>query len=206
MPNGRLRVLRSFALVAALAFLAPLARADDDLPPPVASVAAVDLARYLGKWYEIASFPLFFQSVCRGDTSAEYALRDDGDISVTNRCRSGNGFSQIVGRAWTVEDSGNARLKVQFFWPFRGDYWVIGLDPDYRWAVVGNPNRRYLWILSRTPALPAEALAAALQAASAQHFDLTRLHYTVHGEAAAATADEAAPPPAVAAPAGSPEH
>ena len=146
--------------------------------PPVQTVAAVDLARYVGKWYEVAAFPMFFQRNCVGDTTAEYAFRPDGDISVRNRCRTEDGFDEATARAWAVEGGGNARLKVQFFWPFRGDYWVIGLDRDYRWAVVGNPDREYLWIPSRTPKLPQEQLESALASARAQGFDLAQLRYT----------------------------
>lgn len=186
----RLPAFTAALFAATLLLCAPPARAADE-PAPVQSVPAVDLSRYLGRWYEIASFPLFFQRVCRGDTRAEYALRDDGDISVLNRCRTDNGFAQVSGRAWAVEGSGNAQLKVQFFWPFRANYWVIGLDPDYRWAVVGNPNRRYLWILSRTPVLPAELLSAALQSAAEQGYDLEQLRYTVQG-----IGDAAEPAPA----------
>ena len=153
-------------------------------PAPVQTVAAVDLGRYAGKWYEIAAFPMFFQRQCVGDTTAEYALRSDGDISVVNRCRTEDGFDEASAKAWPVEGGGNARLKVQFFWPFRADYWVIGLDADYRWAVVGNPERKYLWILSRTPRLPKEQLDAALASARAQGFDLAKLRYTVQGAAA----------------------
>lgn len=120
---------------------------------PVASVAAVDLARYAGKWFEIASFPMFFQRQCVGDTSASYALGADGRVEVSNRCRTENGFDEAKGVATVVEGWGNSRLKVSFFWPFKSDYWVMGLDNDYRWAVVGNPNRKYLWVLSRTPQL-----------------------------------------------------
>jgi apolipoprotein D and lipocalin family protein len=80
--------------------------------------------------------------------------------------------------AYAVEGSGNARLRVTFFWPFYGDYWVIGLDPDSRWAVVGSPGRDYLWVLSRTPALPASDYAAAVAAAAAQGFDVARLQPT----------------------------
>lgn len=168
-------VIRSIAL--ALAFCAAPAFAE---PPSVQTVPAVDLARYAGKWYEIASFPMFFQRQCVGDTTAEYALRPDGDISVRNRCRTEDGFDEATARAWAVDGSGNARLKVQFFWPFRADYWVIGLDDGYRWAVVGNPGRKYLWILSRTPTLPPEQLEAALASARAQAFDLEQLRYTKH--------------------------
>jgi len=151
---------------------------------PVSSVPAVDLSRYLGKWYEIASFPMFFQRNCLGDTTAEYALRPDGAVAVTNRCRTASGFDQADGNATVVPGSGNAQLKVSFFWPFRANYWIIGLDESYRWAVVGNPNRKYLWILSRTPQLPKDQLDAALKTATAQGFDLAQLRYTSQRAAA----------------------
>ena len=80
-----------------------------------------------------------------------------------------------------MESFGNSRLKVSFFWPFKADYWVLGLDPEYRWAMVGNPNRKYLWLLSRTPQLPSALLEAALASATAQGFDLRQLRYTVQG-------------------------
>ncbi len=169
-------------LAGASAFAASLALAE---APPVQAVAAVDLARYSGKWYEIASFPMFFQRQCVGDTTAEYTLRSDGEVSVLNRCRTEDGFDQAEGRAWPVEGGRNARLKVSFFWPFRSDYWVIGLDPGYGWAVVGNPNRKYLWILSRTPQLPQDRLDLALASARAQGYELAQLRYT---------RQEAAPP------------
>jgi len=145
---------------------------------PVASVASVDLARYSGKWFEIASFPMFFQRNCIADTTAEYTPAPGGAISVHNRCRTDSGFDDATGKATVVEGFGNSRLKVSFFWPFKADYWVLGLDPEYRWAVVGNPNRKYLWVLSRTPQLPPQLLEAALASANAQGFDLTQLRYT----------------------------
>ena len=150
-------------------------------PAPVVSVAAVDLARYAGKWFEIASFPMFFQRNCVGDTTANYALAANGTVDVTNRCRTDSGFDEATGHASVVEGFNNSRLKVSFFWPFKSDYWVLGLDPDYRWAVVGNPNRKYLWVLSRTPQLPKPLLDAALASAAAQGFDLSQLRYTPHG-------------------------
>ncbi|RFO97134.1 hypothetical protein DIC66_08285 [Rhodoferax lacus] len=158
--------------------LAALAQTPAAAPAPVTSVAAVDLARYSGKWFEIAAFPMFFQRSCIGDTTAEYSARDDGAINVHNRCRTDSGFDDATGKATVVEGFANSRLKVSFFWPFKADYWVLGLDPEYRWAVVGNPNRKYLWVLSRTPQLPAPLLEAALASASAQGFDLSQLHYT----------------------------
>ena len=152
---------------------------------PVATVAQVDLQRYLGRWYEIANFPMFFQRKCIGDTTADYALRDDGSVSVSNRCRTDSGFIQADGKAKVADDSGNAKLRVSFFWPFHGDYWIIGLDPSYRWAVVGDPSRRYLWVLSRTPTLDKGDLDAALETARAQGYDLAPLRFTTQAPAAA---------------------
>lgn len=171
-----MKSIRGF-LFGAAALAAGLAHGE---PAPVQSVGPIDLGRYAGKWYEIAAFPMFFQRRCIGDTTAEYALRPDGEIAVRNRCRTEDGFDEANGTAWAVEGTVNSRLKVSFFWPFRADYWVIGLDGDYRWAVVGNPNRKYLWVLSRTPELPKEQLDRALQAASQQGYDLAQLRYTRH--------------------------
>jgi apolipoprotein D and lipocalin family protein len=145
---------------------------------PVTTVAAVDLGRYVGTWYEIAHFPMFFQRNCIADTTATYAALPSGKVSVTNRCRTATRLDEARGKASVVPGTGNAQLKVSFFWPFSAPYWVIGLDPDYRWAVVGDPSRRYLWVLSRTPALPKALLDAALDAATAQGYDLAALKYT----------------------------
>jgi apolipoprotein D and lipocalin family protein len=155
--------------------------------PPVQTVAAVDLNRYLGTWYEIARFPNTFQDG-RGrrcvSTTATYALRPDGQVAVTNRCLDANdgGKEQVAnGTAYAVEGSRNSRLRVTFFWPFYGDYWVIGLDPAYRWAVVGAPGRDYLWILSRTPAMSPGDYAEAVGIAAAQGFAVGRLQPTPQG-------------------------
>ncbi|KAB2918400.1 MAG: lipocalin family protein [Dechloromonas sp.] len=171
--------LCSTPLALLLALGSPLAGADD--LPPVRSVGQIDLARYAGKWFEIAAFPMYFQRNCLGNTTAEYTLLDDGEISVRNRCRTASGFDEANGRAWAPEPMQTAQLKVSFFWPFRSDYWVVGLDPDYRWALVGNPNRKYLWLLSRTPQLPATEQERALQAAAAQGYDLGQLKFTAQG-------------------------
>jgi apolipoprotein D and lipocalin family protein len=168
---------RSVAMAAVVAF--PLLGATQTAEPgPVQSVPNVDLSRYVGKWHEIGSFPMFFQRNCKADTTAEYGIKADGNVSVTNRCKTDSGVDEAVGTATVVPDSNNSRLKVSFFWPFKADYWIIGLDADYRWAVVGNPNRKYLWVLSRTPQLPQAELEAALQSARAQGYDLTQLRYT----------------------------
>jgi len=119
------------------------------------TVPSVDLKRYAGVWYEIALYPVVFEKGCNC-TTAEYIPTDKNYVKVINRCRKGgiNGKeSMIEGKAFIEKGSNNAKLKVQFFWPFKGKYWIIGLADDYSWAVVSHPNRKYLWILSRTPQL-----------------------------------------------------
>lgn len=171
--NTRRLILASLLLASSALHAEPAAA-------PVQSVTALDLNRYLGRWYEIAAFPMFFQRHCLGDTTADYSLRPDGDITVTNRCRTEQGSEQATGKAWLAEGQSGGQLKVSFFWPFRSDYWVIGLDPDYRWALVGNPNRKYLWLLSRAPQLSKSDLDQALQIARSQGYDLGALRFTSH--------------------------
>ena len=147
--------------------------------PPLQTVAHVDLGRYVGTWYEIASFPQRFQRNCAA-TTATYTARTDGDIDVLNRCRDRtvDGPERVShGRARVVDRRTNARLEVSFFRPFWGDYWIIDLDDDYAYAVVGHPGRDYLWILSRTPTLdPAvyERIVARLAAAGYETNRLVR--------------------------------
>jgi apolipoprotein D and lipocalin family protein len=132
----------------------------------------VDLNRYLGLWYEIARYPNIFQKGCVGST-AMYTARPDGEIDVLNSCRDEQDGSlhEARGRAWVVSnDAGNARLKVSFFWPFRGDYWIIDVGQEYEYAVVGTPNREYLWILSRNPSIDPDVLAKILQHIENQGF------------------------------------
>jgi apolipoprotein D and lipocalin family protein len=120
--------------------------------PPLSVVPCVDLERYAGVWYEIARYPHRFQEGCVG-SRATYALRDDGKISVLNECYEESFSGKLrtaQGKAWVVDKETNAKLKVSFFWPFSGDYWIIDLGEDYEYAVVGHPTRKYLWILSRT--------------------------------------------------------
>ena len=116
-------------------------------------VPHVDLQSYLGTWYEIARFPNSFQKDCVG-TTAEYSLRSDGIIKVVNRCHLktlDGAIDEAVGKATVADKLSNAKLKVQFFWPFKGDYWIIDLGENYQYAVVSEPKRKFLWILSRTP-------------------------------------------------------
>ena len=146
---------------------------------PLATVPSVDLKRYVGTWYEIARYPNRFQKNCAGDTTAEYTLLADGDIQVVNSCRQADGTMKVArGKAKIVDRTSNARLKVTFFWPFYGKYWIIGLAADYSYAIVGEPARKYLWILSRTPRMSAESYAEALQKIRESGYDPTRLMQT----------------------------
>jgi apolipoprotein D and lipocalin family protein len=147
---------------------------------PLEVVGSVDLDRYLGKWYEVASYPAWFAKNCTAVT-AEYSLREDAGIRVVNRCRKGSldgKLKEAKGRAKVVDSQTNARLKVSFFGPFWGDYWIVDLDPDYRWAVVGEPKRKYLWILSRTPTLDKDTLEGILSRLPEKGYDIERLQWT----------------------------
>lgn len=142
---------------------------------------SVDLSRYVGQWYEIARLPNRFQKKCADSVTANYALRSDGSIQVVNRCRKASGeFTAATGKAKIVDKKTNAKLKVTFFWPFYGKYWILDLGPNYEYAVVGEPGRDYLWILSRTPQID-EALYQQLLAKMQAHgFDTTRMIRTAH--------------------------
>jgi apolipoprotein D and lipocalin family protein len=142
-------------------------------PPtaPMPTVDAVDLQRYAGSWYEVALVPNRFQAQCVADTQARYRRVGD-EIEVVNRCRRADGMVEdITGVAKVVEGSGNAKLRVSFFRPFYGDYWVLALDPDYRWVLVGEPRRQFGWVLSRTPQLAPADLDAAFARAVALGYD-----------------------------------
>lgn len=150
--------------------------------PPLQTVPNVDLQRYLGTWYEIASYPQRFQKGCTG-TTAHYALKEDGTIAVTNRCRKGSldGEEEVAnGRARVTDKATNAKLEVSFFGPFWGEYWILELAEDYSHAVVGHPSRDYLWILSRTPVMEQATYDGLLERLKEEHkYDLQRLNKTV---------------------------
>jgi len=157
---------------------------------PLEAVPHVELDRYLGTWYEIATIPQRFQKGCVGVT-AEYSLRPDGDVQVVNTCHEGTldgNVKRVVGKAWVVDKKTGAKLKVRFFWPFSGAYWIIGLAPDYTWAVVGHPNRKYLWILCRSPQMDDALYGELLALVADQGYDLTKIEKTLQpgGEAPAA--------------------
>jgi apolipoprotein D and lipocalin family protein len=176
--------------LAVMAVLVTPALAQEQEPGPVRTVERVDLDRYLGVWHEIAKFPNRFQRRCAANVTATYARRDDGRLDVVNRCRAADGSRvEAAGVARVVDERTFAKLKVRFapaylsFLPMVwGDYWIVGLADDYSWAVVGSPDRQYLWILSRTPGLDAGRLDAAHTAARANGFDISRLESTKQTE------------------------
>lgn len=180
VPGRAPRWAATVALAAATALQPHTARAQPR--PPVRTVASVDLDRYAGDWFEIARFPNRFQRQCTGDVRASYSRRPDGLIDVVNRCRTTDGETEARGVARIVDDRTFAKLKVRFapawlswlpvVW---GDYWIIGLAPDYSWAVVGDPGRDYLWILARAPQLDDASTAAARAAARDNGFAVERL-------------------------------
>jgi apolipoprotein D and lipocalin family protein len=145
---------------------------------------AIDLQKYTGKWYEIASYPMSFQKDCFCVT-ADYTLTEKGYVSVLNSCRKGsiNGkVKAITGKAFPVKGTNNVKLKVQFFWPFRADYWVIDKAEDYSWAVVSGASRKYLWILCRTPEMQKDTWQYITNRLTKNGFDLSKLKMMVHKE------------------------
>ena len=145
----------------------------------VKPVPELDLTRYAGKWYEIASVTGHFQKGCNC-TTADYTITaGENYVTVENRCFRNGKWSGIKGKAFRGEHAHDGALKVQFFWPFRADYWVIALAPDYSWAVVSGPGLKYLWILSRTPAMTDELYQSIIQRLNTIGFDPARLQHTL---------------------------
>lgn len=186
MINTAPHLTRILTLALALAFSGHTTAQETNKPEALVSIEALDVPRYMGRWYEIAKYPNSFQKKCIGSTSAEYALEASGEVSVTNRCRLENGeTSEAIGTARQVGDARSPKLKVRFapawlawlpaVW---GNYWVIDIDTDYQLVAVSEPRREYLWILSRTPKVPGVAYEALLQRLSANGFDLQKLEIT----------------------------
>jgi apolipoprotein D and lipocalin family protein len=147
---------------------------------PLTTVPSVDLQKYIGKWYEIAAFPQRFEKGCHC-TTAEYEITDKGYVRVVNSCRidSPQGKLKVArGKAFVVNGSNNSKLRVQFFWPFRGDYWIIDLAEDYSYAVVGAPSRTYLWVLSRTPKMEDALYRQIVERCAEKGFDVNKLVLT----------------------------
>lgn len=144
------------------------------------AVTPIVLDRYVGLWYEIARFPNNFEQGCAGVT-AEYAALPDGKVSVINTCRKETPEGearQAKGTARIVDAASNAKLKVTFFWPFEGDYWVLDRAEDYSWSLVGEPSGRYLWILARTSKISDELKTNLLERLKMRGYNTDALHWT----------------------------
>lgn len=147
--------------------------------PPLQTVQKVDINRYLGTWYEIARYEHFFEKDCK-NVSANYSMLDEQTIKVVNRCTNmlTNEKKEAIGRAYATDDT-NSKLKVSFFRPFYGDYWVMILDENYDYVVVGTPSREYLWILCRKPILDEKIKNEILQKLPTLGFDASKLIWTI---------------------------
>ena len=151
--------------------------------PPLQAVPSVDVPRYMGTWHEVAKYPNWFQRKCASSTQATYSLLAENRVQVQNRCKTDKGeWTQALGAARQMGGPTSAKLKVRFapewlsFIPLVwGDYWIIDLDPQYQWVVVSEPQREYLWILSRTPQMPAATYQALLAKLEVLGFDLKKI-------------------------------
>jgi apolipoprotein D and lipocalin family protein len=179
-------IVRCLFPVAIAASLAACATPEMQSAVPLATVPKVDLDRYLGRWHELARTPNWFQRSCASDVTADYARRPDGTVSVVNSCRRADGsVDRSEGTARIVDPATNAKLEVAFapeslrwipaVW---GNYWVIDLAPDYRYAIVGEPSRAYLWVLSRTTALDDATWKSIDARIAAAGYDRTKLTRT----------------------------
>ncbi len=170
--------MRLLALFLPLMLLSAHAMAEE----PVTSIETLDITRYAGQWHEIAHLPVSFQRKCAGDITAAYALREDGRIDVRNACRTRDGKQAVADGVARPVEGHPGRLQVRFapdwlswvplVW---ADYWIIALDPEYQWAVVGEPGRKYLWILSREPTMERERFEMLKERATAMGYDLAPL-------------------------------
>jgi apolipoprotein D and lipocalin family protein len=144
----------------------------------LATVPRVDLARYSGSWYEIARTPNKYQSDCAWDVRLTYTLRPDGKLGVRSECTKRDGSLDIANGSAKASDESNAKLRITFFWPFSADYWIIDIDEEYSYAVVGEPSRRDLWILSRTPSIPDAIYQRIVGRVAAKGYDTSRIVVT----------------------------
>lgn len=174
------------AILFALSLSANAADVPQAAAKPVVTIAALDVPRYMGTWYEIAKFENRFQKKCTGFTSATYSALPDDKVQVTNRCQgSGGEVIEAIGEARQVGNSSSPKLKVRFapaflsFLPMVwGDYWVIDLDQDYQLVAVSEAKREFLWILSRTKKVDKEKYDALVARLVAQGFDVSKLVLT----------------------------
>jgi len=148
-----------------------------DKLPELKTVEYVEISKYMGTWYEIAKLPQWFEKGLVGVT-ASYTLLPNGKVRVINSGYKNDFYGKIKtarGKAWVVDKKTNAKLKVSFFWPFAGNYWILELGKDYDYAVVGDNSRKYLWILSRKPQMEGSFYSQLLNRIQAMGFDISRI-------------------------------
>ncbi|MDH3267684.1 MAG: lipocalin family protein [Ignavibacteria bacterium] len=156
--------------------------------PQLVTVSQVDLNKYIGLWYEIAKIPNSFQDQCAYGTTAEYKIDEDGDIIVINSCYEKDGSPNVAdGLAKVVDKKTNSKLEVSFvsffgIRPFWGDYWIIGLDKNYQWVVIGTPSRKYGWILSRTTSLTDNTMEEIFSILKSQYYNPSDFELTMQKE------------------------
>ena len=173
-------------IVSSTSFIGDLNAQDSPRSSEPVTVKYVDLQMYAGVWYEIAKIPNSFQDHCAYGTKAKYIIHDDGDIDVINSCYDEEGDLDVAeGLAKVIDNNSNSKLEVSFvsifgIYLFWGDYWIIGLDENYEYAVVGHPQRKYGWILSRNPALSPEKLNKAYSILKTQGYDIDEFILTEH--------------------------
>ena len=146
------------------------------------AIDSVNLKEYIGKWYEIAHLPMYFQRNCASQTTAQYSINSDKTVSVLNSCRTiDNKLISSEGIAY-AQNAGNSKLQVSFLpkglrWlPFtKGDYWVLRIDPEYKVVLIGGPTNKYLWILSRTPTIDDATYNSYLETAKKYGYDVSKL-------------------------------
>jgi len=182
--------MKLLRLLASCALTAVTATASGQQAAPVQPISRLEAQRYVGRWYEIAKFPNWFQRKCVADTSADYSLMPEGELRVVNRCRLENGqMDQAIGVARQIGGDSSAKLEVRFapawlsFLPFVwGDYWIVDLDGAYELAAVSEPKREYLWILSRSTVVNETRYAALLGRLTAMGLDVGKLEKTIQGK------------------------
>lgn len=183
----RVNIMKKFGFFIIAATLTACASTPSMPQQDLPTVAQVDVARYAGTWYEIARLPMPFQKQCAANVTAQYSLNANNTITVLNRCQRADGtWSQAEGLA-RPKNQTNSRLSVSFLpkalrWlPFgQSPYWVMALDNDYQYAMIGQPNRKYLWLLSRTPQMDENVYQAYLFQAQAQGYDVSKVIRTTH--------------------------
>lgn len=156
---------------------------------PLTTVPDFDARRYLGRWHQVAAIPAWFQEDCAANTVTEYSRLEDGRIKVVNTCDTADGeVKRAEARGRYPEPSDGTRLEATFinllgfwFWPASGDYWVIGLDPNYEWSVVGQPSRKYAWVLAREPELDPATLGRIRTILEGAGYDPCALNLTTPG-------------------------